>query len=125
PVDIYNTYTKGFDVGRKVYVKLDGLRYQIVHSSLIIGELFTNATTQLQSVGRIPENDVDNVLFKSCEYMDEEDLVQHLSITDIDNSDINKLIEFDNVEFVPASVGKPYFDPNNVLGGATNHLLRD
>src|SRR5690606_28945087 len=46
-VDVYNTYTKGFEVGRKVFIKLNNLYFQINHSSLVLGQLFNN------NVGRI------------------------------------------------------------------------
>src|SRR5690606_21082909 len=44
-VDVYNTYTKGFEVGRKVLIKLNGLRYAITHNSLVLGVLYTNPAT--------------------------------------------------------------------------------
>src|SRR5690606_13600240 len=109
-VDVYNTYTKGFEVGRKVLVRMDDLHIQIVHSSLAVGQLYTNPSTGAQSVGRIAEGDLSEIMFKTCEYKSEEELVQHLTIGQINNSHINKLIEFDNVEFVSAAVGKPYYD---------------
>src|SRR5690606_40144123 len=42
-IDVPNTYTKGYQVGRKVLIKLNGLYCHINHSSMAIGEYFVNA----------------------------------------------------------------------------------
>ena len=41
------------------------------------------------------------------------------------NANINKLIEIDAVQFDDAYVGKTYYDATNVIGGATNNLIKD
>jgi hypothetical protein len=124
PVDIYNYYTKGFEVGRKVLIKLNGLYYQINHNSLIIGVSYTNPTSGAISVGRTPENMIPEVIFKSCEYKTDEELVYNVTIAQAKNNDyINKLIELDSVQFV--EMGLPYYDPLNVIGGSTNRNIID
>jgi hypothetical protein len=123
-VDIYNTYTKGYEVGRKVLIKLNGLFYQINHSSLVLGVSYTNPTTGAVSVGRIPEIQLPNIISKSCDYKTDEDLVHKITVAQAKNNDyINKLIELDSVQFV--EMGQPYYDPLNVIGGSTNRNIID
>jgi hypothetical protein len=123
-VDVYNTYTKGFEVGRKVLIKLNGLRYAITHNSLVLGVLYTNPATGAMSVGRIPEIQISDILFKSCEYKTDDELVHVVTVSQAKTNDyINKLIELDSVQFV--EMGLPYYDPNNVIGGSTNRNIID
>ena len=117
-VDIYNTYTKGYEVGRKVLIRLNGLFYQINHSSLVLGTVYGS------SVGRIPEIQLPTIIFKSCEYKTDDQLVHTLTISEAKNNNyINKLIELDSVQFV--EMGQPYYDPLNVIGGSTNRNIID
>lgn len=140
-IDVPNTYTKGYQVGRKILIKLNGLYFNINHGSLAIGEFFVNASG-FQSAGRIPENKVKNYIFFSCDFKQEEDLVHKITIAEAKNNNyINKLIQLgDEVEedeedenmedlyFVEfTETGVPYFsgtDPNTI-GGATNRTLTD
>lgn len=125
-VDASNTYTKGYYPGRKVYVKLKDLYYNITQSSLLIGAEYTNPSTGAVSVGRISPYEYTNTIIQSCSDVDEEELVQKFTISQAKNNlHINKLIELDRVEFEEAAVGSAYYDPNNTLGGATNHLITD
>lgn len=122
-VDIPNTYTKGYMVGRKVLIKLNGLYFHINHSSLSIGEYYVNAGG-FESAGRIPENKVAEHIFFSCDFMAEEDLIHDVSVAQAKNNDyINKLIRLSEVEFVEA--GTTYYDANNVIGGSTNRNIID
>lgn len=122
-IDIPNTYTKGYQVGRKIFIKLNGLYFHINHSSLAIGEYFVNASG-FESAGRIPENKVKNHIFFTCDFKSEEDLIHNVSVAQAKNDNyINKLIRLSGVEFVEA--GSTYYDNNNVIGGATNRNIRD
>ncbi|MFN3943222.1 MAG: DUF5689 domain-containing protein [Flavobacterium sp.] len=124
PVDVVSL-SNIFEVGRKVYVKLDKRYFNITNGSLIIGEIFIGSTGNV-SVGRISPFDYGNVLFRSCEVKPEADLVRTLTVNQAKQDiNLNTLIELDGVQFVDAAVGKTYFDPNAVVGGATNHLLTD
>jgi hypothetical protein len=124
PVDVVSL-SNIFEVGRKVYVKLDRRYFNITNGSLIIGEIFIGSTGTV-SVGRISPFDYGNVLFRSCEVKPEADLVRTLTVNEAKQDvNLNTLIELDGVQFVDAAVGKTYYDPNAVVGGATNHLLTD
>jgi len=124
PVDVTSVFTI-FEPGRKVYVKLNRRYFNITNGSLIIGELFINASGNA-SVGRISASTYGNTIVRSCEIRSEDDLVRTLTVAQAkQDANLNTLIELDNVQFVDAAVGSTYYNPNNQVGGATNHLLSD
>lgn len=121
PVDNYNLYTE-FEPGRKVTIKLDKNTYfNKQYGSTVIGASYEGG------VGRVSGADYKNVILRSCDEVNEDDIVKDLSITVAKNDQyLNHLIEFDAVQFTDASVGKKYYDTTvNSLGGATNHLITD
>lgn len=123
PVDQYNLYTE-FEPGRKVYINLNELYYAIDDrtDALEIGTLYEG------QVGRIAINRYQERIIRSCEKMDEDDLViTGLSINEAqDDQYLNRLIELDGVQFAETSLGFTYFDEDlNSFGGATNHDLTD
>jgi hypothetical protein len=120
PVDEYNLYTK-FEPGRKVYIKLKDRYFDKENGSTVIGSSFNSG------VGRISAVEYQNVIVRSCQAVNEDDLVKHITITQaLNDSYLNKLIEFDAVQFTDLSLGKTYFDASvNNLGGATNHTITD
>ncbi len=127
PVDMYNIYTE-FEPGRKVYVYLKNRYYNITYKSLIIGGLYTELVNDVEvySVGRLVPEDFRKTMKASCEKIDEEDLVQPVTITEaLDNNYINKLIEIDNVQFSDEALNTNYYNPNNDIGGATNINIVD
>ena len=121
PVDNYNLYAE-FEPGRKVTIKLDKNRFfNKQFGSTVLGSSYNSG------VGRISGVEYKDVILRSCDKVNEDDLVNHLTITLAKNDQyLNKLIEFDAVQFSDASVDKKYFDTSvNNLGGATNHLITD
>ena len=119
PVDLYNIYTE-FEPGRKVYVNLKDRTFSITNGSLIIGDLYEGA------VGRLVPEEFRRTVQASCESVSEETLVKRLTITEaLNDSNINKLIEFDNVQFDDEALGSTYYNPQIDLGGATNFRLSD
>ena len=123
PVDAYNLYTK-YEPGRKVYINMKNRYFanNTQTASLEIGSLY-NGT----QVGRVSGVEYEAVIKRGCTKVDENTLVNHLTIAAAkNNANINKLIEFDAVQFADESLGKKYFDPTlNNIGGATNHILKD
>lgn len=114
-----------YEPGRKVYIKLNQRYYNITNGSLIIGELFLNAGGNA-SIGRISSSSYGNIVIRSCQIKDESELVRTLTVNEAkQDANLNTLIELDNVQFMDAAVGSTYFNPNNVIGGATNHLITD
>lgn len=130
PVDAYNLYTK-FEPGRKVFIKLKGRHYQINADtkSKEIGSLYTNGTdiTSDDEVGRISGVEYESIITRGCSNVNEQSLVNNFTIAQAkSDANLNKLIEFSNVQFTDVSIGKTYYDPTlNDLGGATNHLITD
>lgn len=122
PVDMYNIYTE-FEPGRKVYVNLKDRYIAIAHSSLVIGDLY-----QGTSVGRLVPEEFRRTAKASCDFVNEDELVSHMTIAEaLNNNHINKLIEFDNVQFADAAIGSTYYDANSsaTIGGATNWKITD
>ena len=119
-IDLAN-YSSLYQVGRKVFVKLKDRYIVIKDGGLLIGELDGN------SVFRIPAPLVVPTIPRTCDAaIPDNDLVTKITITQAlaDNSNLNKLIEFTDVQFAPSSVGKPYHIPANGTSG-TNNILTD
>lgn len=113
---LYNDYP----VGKKVYVKLNGLHTQIRNNTLQIGGLFNG------NVGQIEEASISQHILKGCEQKTEAQLLNNLTLaTGVTDANLGKLVEFDLVQFTDAAVGKKYYDSANVIGGQTNYLLTD
>lgn len=120
PVDLYNIYTE-FEPGRKVYVYLKGRYFNITFGSLIIGDLFEE-----NSIGRLQPEAMRSAIKASCESITDDELVQHMTIAEaLNNNQINKLIQFDNVQFADEALNANYYNPLNVIGGATNITIVD
>ena len=129
PIDAYNLYTK-FEPGRKVYVNLKDRYFVTESNAMILGSLYNNGTPTVATddeVGRISGVEYEGIIKRGCTKVDENTLVNALTIAAAkNNSNLNKLIELDNIQFTDVSLGKKYFDPTvNNLGGATNHEVAD
>ncbi len=131
PIDSYNLYNK-FEPGRKVYVYLKDqyVEFDTQISSLEVGALFAGndpVDPSDDQVGRIPGVTYQDVIKRSCTKINEDDLVNNLNIVQTkQNSNINKLIEIENVQFSDASLNQNYYDEDVfTIGGATNHEIVD
>lgn len=127
PIDDYNLFTK-YEPGRKVFVDMKNRYIVREFGSPVIGNLYNNGTPDITTddeVGRISPVEYQSVLTRSCTKVDESEIINNITINQaLNDSYLNKLIEFDNVQFTDASIGKTYFDATlNDLGGATNHLI--
>lgn len=120
PVDMYNIYTE-FEPGRKVYINLKNRYFNLTFNSLIIGDLYQEA-----SVGRLVPEEFRRTVKASCESISEELLVKPMTITEaLNDNNINKLIELSDVQFSDEALNTTYYNPNNTIGGATNIYLVD
>lgn len=109
-VDMFTDY----GVGRKVYISLKGLYVQVRSNTLQIGALYNG------NVGQIPAELYRNHIFRSCDVVSEEELVNEVQLSDIDDSYIGKLVELQDVQFTDESLGQTYYNPTNVdAGGQT------
>jgi hypothetical protein len=129
PVDNYNLYND-YPPGRKVFINLKDRYYQLDANAVVVGSLYNNDTPTDPTddgVGRISGVEYKNVITKSCVSVNEDELVNHLTITEArSNQYLNKLVEIDAVQFADGSAGKTYFDATvNNVGSATNHTITD
>ena len=127
PIDAYNLYTK-YEPGRKVFIKMNSLYFynNSLTNSLEIGELLDRGEPLEDQVGRLNALTFEDIVVKGCSRIDEETIVNRVSIpTALNDSYLNKLIEFDAVQFSDVNVGKTYYDPNNLAGNATNNIISD
>ena len=124
PVDASNTYID-YRIGNKVYVKLKNQFTDLYYGGLRIGSLYVSNAGD-PTVGRISQNEYKNVLKASCTIIDENQLVESLSIEQaLLDTKLNTLIELNDVEFTEAALGRHYFEESNNIGGSTNWNLRD
>lgn len=126
PVDIESAFAS-YEPGRKVFIKMQNLYTDVSFGGMRIGGLFVN-TSNIPSVGRLSRTQIQSSIVKSCTVVNEDELVQTLSISELLNdNNINKLVELEAVQFVEAALDKTYYveGASNTVGGATNHLLVD
>ncbi|BDU24290.1 DUF5689 domain-containing protein [Flavobacterium sp. GSB-24] len=124
PIDASNTYID-YRIGNKVYVKLKNQFTDLYYGGLRIGSLYVSNAGD-PTIGRISQNDYKNVLNASCTIIDENTLVESLSIEEaLKDNKLNTLIELNDVEFTEAALGRHYFEESNNVGGSTNWNLRD
>lgn len=108
-----------YGVGRKVYIKLQGLYIQIRSNTLQIGALFNG------NVGQIATTQYRNAMKRSCDIQPESTFTNELTLSEVNDSNLGKLVAFSNVQFTDDSLNQNYYNPSNVLGGATNLLITD
>ncbi|AWA29089.1 hypothetical protein HYN48_02745 [Flavobacterium magnum] len=130
PVDASSTFVN-LEPGRKVFIKLQNLYTDSPNTAAIgprIGGVYINASGTA-SVGRLPESQFKEVVVRSCTVVDEEQLVQRVTIPQLleGNTYLNKLVELDNVQFADDAINKTYYVEGaaNTIGGATNISLTD
>jgi len=123
PVDATSTFIN-YEPGRKVLIKMDDLYTDVKDGGMRIGGLYGNSSGGAE-VGRLPEPQFKTSVQRSCTVVNEDDLVQHITVAQAiaSNDYINKLIEFDKVQFDDAAITSTYYNKNNDLGGATNYNL--
>jgi hypothetical protein len=124
PVDVTSSFIN-FEPGRKVLIKIKDLYTDVSNGGMRIGGIFVNSSN-IPSVGRLSETLYKNVLNRSCTVIPESSLLKTVTIAQAKNDAvINTLIEIDAVQFSDAAITSTYYNPNNDLGGATNHFLVD
>lgn len=124
PVDVTNTYVD-FRIGNKVYIKLKNQYTALYYGGLQIGSLYVNNSGEA-TIGRISQNDYKNVLNGSCTLVDENQLVESVSVEEaLSDTKLNTLVELKDVQFTEAAIGRHYFEESSNIGGATNWNLTD
>ncbi|WP_366185623.1 DUF5689 domain-containing protein [Flavobacterium ovatum] len=124
PIDASNLYVD-YRLGNKVYLKLKNQYTDIYFGGLRIGGIYANAFNEA-SVGRLSQNDYKNVLFPSCTTLKDDELVKTMTIPELlKDSNLNTLVELNDVQFAEAAIGRHYFEDDNNVGGGTNWYLLD
>lgn len=103
-IDETNLYTK-YDVGRKIYVKLKGLVVGYSFGSVQIGQAVGG------ELARISAFEVKNHLFRSCEIT--EIIPKKVTISELNESMLEMLIEIENVQFKTTDLGLSYANVEN------------
>ncbi len=102
-IDQRSLFTR-YDLGRKLYVKLNGMGLNKVHGEYVIGEL--NGSDIIPIRAHIAD---ENIL-RGCEPADlQAKLVA--SPNDITDDMIGMYVQFDNMQFDLSEVGKTFVDP--------------
>jgi hypothetical protein len=123
PIDQTDLYTI-YNPGRKVYIKLQNSYIEIDNDALEIGELFIGNFLN-ESVGRIANPAFEEVVLKSCEVVDENSLVNSISIDNVSDIYLNSLVEFTDVQFTEEALNGNFYDSNKDDFNATNHFIED
>ena len=107
-VDEVNAYTKGFQSGKKVFLKLKGLAY-VNPSSFARGLIFGAPPTDIYAVDRLSEFVYKDFLIPSCDLVSEDAIVHKITLAQaFSDTYLNTLVEIDNVQFVDEYVGGTY-----------------
>ncbi len=118
--DLYTLYNPG----RKVFIKLQDGYIQIDDDALEVGSLFVD-TFQNEQVGRIANPTFEKIVLKSCETVNEEQLVNTINMAEINDSHLHTLVEFNEVQFTEMTLGQRFYESSIDVSGGTNHLIQD
>lgn len=124
PIDVADLYTV-FNPGRKVSINLKNTYTQLHFDALEIGNLTIDERTGEEFIGKVPTTNFKTILVKTCDVIDEEKLVQKITLSEISDAHLNTLIELKDVQFEDAALGKTLYDVNTDVGGGTNYLIED
>lgn len=124
PVDDTNLYLN-YEPGRKVYISLQNRYTDLNYKAMRIGGLYLYPGSRTATVGRLSVFEYQKVITRSCTRIDESALVRDVTIDKISDSDLNMLIQINNVQFISQSVGNTLYESTKDTGGATNHIITD
>lgn len=124
PIDDSNLYLN-FEPGRKVFVKLHNNYTDLSHDGLRIGSLFVYTDSRSATVGRISVFDYKKTLIRSCQKINESELISIIPLDSINDNRLNTLIKIKNVQFSSESQGRHLYESTMDVGGATNHLIEN
>ena len=114
-----------FNPGRKVSINLKNTYTQLQFEGLEIGNLTIDERIREEYIGKITATNFKNVLVKTCDIIDEEQLVNKITLSEITDVHLNTLIELKDVQFEDAALSKTSYDTNTDVGGGTNYLIED
>jgi hypothetical protein len=106
-VDEVNMYTKNFQPGTKVFLKLKGLAYANP-SSFARGLIFGAPPTEQYAVNRLPTLEYPKHLIPSCDAVSEDAIVRKITLAQVSDTYLNTLVEFDDVQFTGESASETF-----------------
>ncbi|HWS59546.1 MAG TPA: DUF5689 domain-containing protein [Flavobacterium sp.] len=106
-VDEVNLYTKNFNPGKKVFLKLKGLAYANP-TSYGVGLIFGAPPTEQYAVDRLATLEYPKHLIASCDAVSEDVMVRKITLAQVSDTYLNTLVEIDNVQFTDESAGGTY-----------------
>ena len=80
---------------------------------------------QNEQVGRIANPSFEDIVLKSCETINEEQLLNTININQINDSHLHTLVAFNNVQFTEIALGQRFYESSIDISGGTNHLIQD
>lgn len=107
-LDDANVYTKNFEPGKKVFLKLKGLAYANP-TSFGVGLIFGAPPTEVYAVDRLATLEYPKYLVASCNSVSEDVIVHKITMAQaFSDTYLNTLIEIDNVQFTDEAAGGTY-----------------
>lgn len=107
-VDEVNVYTKNFQPGKKVFLKLKGLAYSNP-TSFARGIIFGAPPTDIFAVDRLSGLVYKDYLIPSCDIISEDAIVHKITLSQaFSDTYLNTLVEIDNVQFTDESASGTY-----------------
>lgn len=132
-IDEVNMYTKGFQPGKKAFLKLKGLAFGNP-TDFGVGLVFGATPTEQYDVNRLPTQEYPKHLIASCDAVSEEDIVNKITLAQAVSGAayLNTLVEIDNVQFTDEAAGGTYDSNRNddfdssifITNGTTNLTIR-
>lgn len=123
PIDQTDLYTL-YNPGDRVLINLLDLYVKIDKGALEIGAFFVD-TFGNETIGRIGKPGFEKHIQKMCTWVEEDQLINTLSINQINDSKLNTLIAISSVQFTEAALGQHYYEASLDNAGATDHIIQD
>ncbi len=119
-IDVSSGLYTDYPVGRKIYVKCKGLALGTYGGTPQLGGYVDGS-----SVGRIAQALLPKVIVKGPIGNDVTPLIQHVHISQLNDSYLSRLIQLDTVEFKTTSVDTAYADVYKAIPDDGNRILGD
>lgn len=124
PIDNTNLYLN-YNPGRKVFLKMKNTYTDLNYDGLRVGSLYVYPGSRSATVGRLSLFDYPDIAVRSCEVVDEKELITITTLDEISNEKLNTLIQIKDIRFTDESQGRNLYEASLDIGGATNHLIED
>ena len=130
-IDEVNLYTKNFQPGKKVFLKINGLAYANP-TSFGVGLIFGAPPTEQYAVNRLPNLEYPKHLIASCVSTSEDAIVHKITLAqaNLGAAYLNTLVEIDEVQFTDESSSGTFdtyrnddYDSNTYLTNGLNSLI--